>query len=440
METSDEFSREVESARKVLRGVAKPLCADQEFRTSDWLHLTVEKSFNFLSVSEYEQTFQMHPKDAGVELMEIQDENGRLESGVILKDESAPGKKLKLSWGYSTCLNTSLLNSAAVLRSQQPAEYQGWYNGDMLRSRPAPLQPKAPTPLTLDEMRARVQEAKERKAQAAEQRQASGPDRGPQPPEIAQPAAQEEEGTESDAEFDPASVLPSEKARRDKVKGKGNKRKPSGGGRGDTTTTAGSQGSARRRVNTKAPPSATATVAGVQAPERRTVAASSDRSRSPLPGGRSGPSVGTRASTSMQSTSSPTERLRGQAVKYLTDVQLDKMVLGYKLGLETSIARRVAAACEARPGELASEAVELKGHLELGNIALELSVNKMNKVPAKQRKEMLQRLWPRMECHPASWCANIFLLHVREMTLETPEDMEKWIRCVSPVLEGVSSM
>ena len=452
-ETAEPFSKEVEAARRMLRGTVKPSWADQEFHTADWVHISMEKSYDFWSVSDFEEKFHMRPQDADVEVVEIQDENGRVECGVIMKDEQNPQKKLKVSWGFGSTLDTTLLKGGSALRAEQPTDLQTWYNADMLRSRPAPLQAKPKPqarPLTQDEMKARVAKAKETMLQEAKAAEQAAAPKQAALPAAAQPVAalEEEEDSYSEPEFDPASCLPSEQARRGKGKGKGNRnqnKRDKPRGRPPSASSAGQDGT-RRRVCSKRSfaPSATpaasssvATATGQEAalggdPVDSRRPAASERSRSPL----NARSVATKATTSAQS-QSPTERLRGQVAKYLVDVRLDKLVLGQKLGSETSIARRILSACEARPADLGAEAVELRGHLQLSEVAAELAINKMNKIPSKERVKMLHQLWPHMEAHPPAWCANIFLLYIREFTFNGQDDISKWLECVSPLREGL---
>ena len=403
--------------------------------------MVVEKECYFLPLTEADKVLDcpnirdLLKEIPNVEVFELPNEHGRLETGILIAGES-PMKRVRLEWRVQTSLKKTLLQAGNVIRSNQGRDMQLWWNDDVISHRPKSFK----APLSVEALKAKVVDYKK----AKEEKDAEPPSAElaglPAATAMQEAEVVEESETDSDDQANimelmlPSAVAASAKTDKNRRKGAGKGANSKGRGKKKMPLTpvvwrpSGARTSAESRdslLRPTAPPSNVSVAGHAESEAGGVRAAGSARSRSPS------------ARTSASALKSPTEKIRHQINKYLGELSLSKIVIGSKVGNELSHAQRALSCARREPEEFAEEIVAMDSHLKRCALASSIDVKNMVKLPLSKRHEILEKLVPRMEDLPWVWTASLLCLHVRDLPMQSPKHIKTFIDCVSPLpLEG----
>ena len=113
--------------------------ATQDFVEQDKIALSMQRSYLFLSDTEFEKEFHAKPTQCGIRSDVLKSESGHSISGVILQDEKSPYRTLVMSHSAQTTLSTLRHSSQHQLRAGQGADFAEQWQLESAKSLPPSL-------------------------------------------------------------------------------------------------------------------------------------------------------------------------------------------------------------------------------------------------------------------------------------------------------------
>eukprot|EP00971_Amphidinium_carterae_P352959 6492781-Amphidinium_carterae.5 len=424
--TDTSFAAQVSIARRNVQAASK-VPAAASFRSSEVMEMTMFKDFLFMAVADFCKHYNINAKDVpGVEVVSIRNECGFIEQGVLFSEDSSPWRKVRLSWSAGTVLDSTLLPSDAIIRPNQPSEFQEWWNNDAVGTRPTGLRSKSRPP-TLAALQELVEQEKKKKE---EEKEKSKQDAEAQP-DVKKEDAQLEQHRDSETEEEEDLVanlpaLPSQKQAAESQTQKGGRKGKKGGGRGrGRGSTARGEG-VPTSSDTKTAGVTTLITGKKQVWSSGALSTSATASQVSVPGRSRSPA-----------SSNPAVKSKSKLEKYVQAIDLERVLLDKKMGNEFAHADKVLQGAKNKGEDmLAAEILALEAHIKLAHAAESVSVSGILKLDKAERSKTLLQLWPKLETKPVQWLAAILLAFARDASLDTEEQVQNWVQAVLPAPTG----
>ena len=436
--TSEAFKAELQRARKVYQG-RRPAFYPQDVFEDRILHVSLSKKYLWLPHAEFVRMHgtEIEPSDVGLVKEQVINECGILEAGYVISHQS-PFKELEVCAVTGTGMQTKILKNEKQLRSEQGSDTLAWCHTKFETSQPKVLHSMASVdaPPTPEALAKRVEEAKARPKPAPEEKATKEQMQEPEPHMSADQLLDE---VDSEGErLDPADLLKGSavaaSAKSAKSAGKTSSESKQGKRRG----------SGRREQQQQQQPAKRVFSAAGKQPASGSVSLSLPPPPLPLPSGTS--EAGSRSRSPMsRSVCSSTSKASGagdlldQHRRYMTRIDLCRIVAGCKEGNEVNFARRVADALDKRSAGCA-EAIELRARLQLAELAKKLQAETLTSVSRMERTEGLQARCPHMPAFPPRWAAALLLASIKDLVADAPtcsgDELagyaERWAKMVFP--------
>ena len=384
MAASPEFANTVQEAIRVYHKERLPAFSPESFSKEILTGWVIEKNYVWLSREEFETEFRQKPEDLGLLVEHLAIGTSRPVPGVLIRDETEKGVKVKGYWACQGNFTTELFSPSAQYRAGQGREVSEWDQAQQVRGIPkALLEPKCHKKgPTLQEIPALVTKFLEEKRlneerQKAEAELLANPVETSEKPRLEENGAEaadnqdgsDEYGGEDDDEDLVVEHVPDNVMNGKGLAGKGGKKGSKGKGKGKKR---GKKGGSKSKIGSpkKAAPASLASLRGGGGRAAPSVASQNDAVS--VAG-----SVASKKSrhagldlVSDASKASPAEKAAARAREYLNTIDVKEMLEGKAFGRDLFSAQQSLEAMEKKFGASA-ETITLRAHLELATLAKE---------------------------------------------------------------------
>ena len=395
-------------ARAVIQNKTAPDFKPQTVNTDRSLQVVLSRELLFAGLTEFEQKFGRRAQDIPqMEVVEITNEHGQAERGVLLADETQPFRKLTLSLATSSNVTTCLHSPGKQFRANQGEDAFKYVQGEQVKQQKL-LRAAAPNERQIQAWIAAL-------GAAAEQPRVMAPPA----PATAPLASTSDETSSADEAVDNlgggSNLLGSafgDAAAKSKGQGKGksrgrqmagSKKRPLSGGAGEPSRVTGSvvDGEAASFVG-------------------------SERSRSPARSSVAGSAVTRRHRLS------PHGKLSEQAQKYVETLNIAEIAAGASCGKQIFQATRVQSALMGCAPE-SVDVVQLSAHVELAKKAEKIAPCKVWGHAKTIRQELFKDVCSQLACFPDELRKTLCIAAVRDQGIpSTQADVAEWLRIVMP--------
>ena len=438
------FATEVMQARAfVKRGGSLPPFIPQSYDTEQHLGYLFEQTYGWLTTERFEAQFGKKASaipEVSQLLQTLRGINGEPTTGLLVKlpDHDAPIVKF-FSWTGAVLSNKLLQPEHQVRPMQAEMVASTAQQANSLEAGAATLTCKR-HPCIAD-LQGWVD-----KANAAAVPEQPAPVR---PPEVPQPAREVDEVISSVGGVDLLEALRPPSSATQKGRGRGRGRGASAGVlpspkrkvKGVRSLGPG-RGSPKAKVFPKAPrpPAPATTAVKKEEEESDTSERSRSRSRGQAP---SRAAASSRESALAAAGSGELAEKIKKAREYIDDtLSLSRVLLGApKLKSALYNANRLLTSLESIETS-AVEALELRAHLDLVELAKQVAVGLLPNIDRATRKGIFEKLCPHVRDFPAVWQIQWLAVYVRECPLDSAESINTWLQAVSPLCgpdEGAAS-
>ena len=378
--TDPGFRNLIMKAREVLMGKSVPDFNRDSVHSNSELKVTVTRDMLFIGVTEFERCFGKKAAQVDqIEIVEVKNENGVLEKGVVVADESFPWRRLQLSMSTGSSLETCVHQPDKQFRANQGEDAAKYVVSEQVREQRL----LRTAPPTLEQVRKWCETTEE----------GGEPERAPAPQGA--PLAEEKPQNSSDDEpvnnLGPAVALLPNHSRQGKKRGNGK-------GRGRSLQKQPKVGASVMSLSTALPGSVADGIS-----RAGSVADSSERSRSPAG----------QSSCSIRSRPCPHSKLREQAQKYIKKLDLAAIAGGSVCGKEIFQATRIQQALKSSAPD-SVDLVELTSHIELAKKAELIAPSKVWGLSKGAREETLKEVCAQLHAFPTELRLTLCLSAIRD--------------------------